>query len=50
VDALASDWGVLLDEQGKIVWFELGLDADRPVVDDAAEEERLLAAFAEPGD
>ena len=46
VDALAGDWGVQLEEHGKVVWFELALrgDADEEVVT----HERLLAAFAEP--
>jgi len=34
VDAIASDWGVVQDDGGKTVWFELGLgvlaDAGRP--------------------
>jgi hypothetical protein len=52
VDALASAWGVRLDERGKAVWFELDLTVgSEPVVDlDDLHTARLLAAFAEADD
>jgi anti-sigma regulatory factor (Ser/Thr protein kinase) len=40
VDTLSSEWGVQLDQHGKIVWFELDLSGSAEV-----DEEKLLAAF-----